>query len=164
MAWTTVPGWTVGQKLKAATLNLAVTAIGELQDWADTADAWITARGTYDTSWGSASGGTDPTWVVAYRKHGFLVDCRALLTYTTIPSTLALTFSSVIPSGYRPENPGVGQSAALATCFAKTTPASTSRVPLVGFFTNDGSALVRGGSSNPNSYGVFELQSTFSVA
>lgn len=37
--WTTVPLWVAGQKLKAITLNLAVTAIGELQTWANAVDA-----------------------------------------------------------------------------------------------------------------------------
>lgn len=41
-SWTTVPIWAVGQKIKAITLNLAVTAIGELQTWATAADAALT--------------------------------------------------------------------------------------------------------------------------
>lgn len=46
-SWTTVPSWAVGQLLKRVTLDLSVTAIGELQAWATTDDARIATLETF---------------------------------------------------------------------------------------------------------------------
>lgn len=145
---TSVPAFTVAQRLKASALNTEVLALQELQPAA---------------GWTTGSLGTSPIAYYAYRTHGWLADVRIKLAYSSAPANLNLTVTA-IPSAVYPQSPGGSvQGSAVVLCFGSIGAGGT-REALPCFLSTTGSLQIRGGASNPSSWDTFEVQAVYSLA
>lgn len=145
---TTVPTVAVGQVITATERNTLGTAVTELQP----AAAWTTG-----------SLGSSPIAYYAYRQHGWLVDVRIKLVYSSAPANLNLTVTS-IPAAIYPQSPGGSvQSSAVVVCFGSIGASGTRQI-LPCFLATTGSLQVRGGTSNPSSWDTFEVEAVYMLA
>jgi hypothetical protein len=109
MAWTYTPAlWSIGQKLKAATLNVGVNAISELQSRVDEfanmrpaadIDTWLSATST-QTVLGVASTVCDAKWRISQDRW---VDSYVSWICPTAPAALNGTLP--LPGGYTAGGP-----------------------------------------------------------